>query len=66
MGTIVYGATKAQAVQDELRSIASHATLPAHRVIGNRLWYLAAHRSDTRSELAGSKWIGLMLSSTQS
>lgn len=61
MGTVVYRATKAQAVQDELRSIASHATLLAHRVIGNRLWYLAAHRSDSLSELAGAKWIGLSL-----
>jgi hypothetical protein len=61
MGTIVYRATKAQAIQDELRSIASHATLLAHRVIGNRLWYLAAHRSDSLSELAGAKWIGLTL-----
>jgi hypothetical protein len=61
MGTIVYRATKAQAVQDELRSIASHATLFAHRVIGSRLWYLAAHRSGSLSDLAGSKWIGLTL-----
>ena len=61
MGTIVYRATKGEAVQDELRSIASHATLLAHRVIGNRLWYLAAHRSDSLSELAGAKWIGLTL-----
>lgn len=61
MGTIVYRATKAQAVQDALRSIASHATLLAHKVLGSRLWYVAAHRSESLSELAGSKWIGLTL-----
>jgi len=61
MGTIVYRASKAQAVHDELRDIASHATLLEHRVIGNRLWFVAQHHVDRGVEIAGIKWIGLTL-----
>ena len=61
MGTIVYRASKAQAVEDELRKIASHATLIAHRVIGNRLWFLAQHPAGRDADIAGLKWIGLTL-----
>ena len=61
MGTIVYRASKAQAVHDELRNIASHATLIAHRVIGNRLWFLAQHPASQDADIAGLKWIGLTL-----
>lgn len=60
MGTTVYRASKAQAVHDELRNIASHATLIAHRVIGNRFWFLAQHPA-TQDDIAGLKWIGLTL-----
>lgn len=61
MGTIVYRASKAQAVHDELHNIASHATLLAHRVIGNRLWFVAQHHADRGAEIAGIKWIGITL-----
>lgn len=61
MGTTVYRASKAQAVHDELRNIASHATLIAHRVIGNRLWFLAQHSASAEADIAGLKWIGLTL-----
>jgi hypothetical protein len=58
MGSIVYRATKAQAIRDELASVGASSTVLAHRVIGSRLWFLAqAHRGT----LAGRKWIGLTL-----
>ncbi|MFZ3120386.1 MAG: hypothetical protein WA159_18950 [Variovorax sp.] len=58
MGTIVYRATKDQAIHDELTSIGAYATVLAHRVIGKRLWFLAQTRVGER---AGHKWIGLTL-----
>jgi hypothetical protein len=58
MGAIVYDASKDQAIHDELRSVATHATVLAYRAIGNRLWFLAQARSDDH---AGRKWIGLTL-----
>jgi hypothetical protein len=58
MGTIVYRATKAQAVRDELANVESGARVLAHRVIGRKLWFLAEQRSGER---AGTKWIGLTL-----
>ena len=58
MGTLVYRATKDQAVHDELVSVGASSTVLAHRVIGNRLWFLAQARSGAR---AGRKWIGLTL-----
>ncbi len=58
MGTIVYRATKAQAIRDELTSVGAVATVLAHRVIGNRLWFLAEAKT---GEHAGRKWIGLTL-----
>lgn len=53
MGTIVYRATKAQAMTRELADIASHCTVLAQRLVGPRLWYLA--------ERANVRWIGLVL-----
>jgi len=58
MGSIVYRATKAQAIHDELASVGASSTVLAHRVIGNRLWFLAQIRTGER---AGRKWIGLTL-----
>ncbi|ATA53135.1 hypothetical protein CKY39_07865 [Variovorax boronicumulans] len=58
MGSIVYRATKDQAVHDELASVGVYSTVLAHRVIGNRLWFLAQTRTGER---AGRKWIGLTL-----
>jgi len=58
VGTIVYRATKDQAVHDELVSVGTHGTVLAHRVIGNRLWFLAQTRT---SDHVGRKWIGLTL-----
>jgi len=58
MGSIVYRATKDQAIHDELASVGAYATVLAHRVIGNRLWFLAQHRAGERT---GCKWIGLTL-----
>jgi hypothetical protein len=58
MGTIVYRATKAQAIRDELANIETSARVLAHRVIGRRLWFLAEQRAGER---AGTKWIGLTL-----
>lgn len=58
MGTIVYRATKAQAIHDELASVGASSTVLAHRVIGNRLWFLAQTRTGERT---GRKWIGLTL-----
>lgn len=58
MGTIVYRATKAQAIRDELASIETSARVLAYRVIGRRLWFLAEQRAGER---AGTKWIGLTL-----
>lgn len=58
MGSIVYRATKAQATHDELVSVGAFATVLAHRVIGNRLWFLAEAKT---GEHAGRKWIGLTL-----
>lgn len=58
MGTIVYRATKAQAICDELANIEVSARILAHRVIGRRLWFLAEQRAGDR---AGTKWIGLTL-----
>lgn len=58
MGTIVYRATKAQAIHDELASVSASCTVLAHRAIGNRLWFLAQARA---GEGAGRKWIGLTL-----
>ncbi|MNK81804.1 hypothetical protein D3C87_1015590 [compost metagenome] len=58
MGTIVYRATKDQAVHDELASVGTRGTVLAHRVIGNRLWFLAQTRT---GDNAGRKWIGLTL-----
>lgn len=58
MGTIVYRATKAQAIHDELASVGAFCTVLAHRAIGNRLWFLAQARA---GEGAGRKWIGLTL-----
>lgn len=58
MGTIVYRASKAQAIHDELASVGAFATVLAHRVIGNRLWFLAEFKA---GEHAGRKWIGLTL-----
>ena len=58
MGSIVYRATKAQAIHDELTSVGASSTVLAHRAIGNRLWFLAQTRS---GEQPGRKWIGLTL-----
>jgi hypothetical protein len=58
MGSIVYRATKGQAVHDELQNVGAFAAVLAHRAIGNRLWFLAQTRS---GELAGRIWIGLTL-----
>lgn len=58
MGTIVYRATKAQAIRDELANIDVIAWILEHRVIGRRLWFLAEQRAGER---AGTKWIGLTL-----
>ncbi|MDZ4360167.1 MAG: hypothetical protein U1B84_27770, partial [Variovorax sp.] len=58
MGSIVYRATKAQAIYDELASVGASSAVLAHRVIGNRLWFLAQARTGER---AGRKWIGLTL-----
>lgn len=58
MGTIVYRATKAQAIRDELANIEISARILEHRVIGRRLWFLAEQRAGER---AGTKWIGLTL-----
>lgn len=58
MGTIVYRATKSQAIHDELASVRTYSTVLAHRAIGNRLWFLAQTRAGER---AGRKWIGLTL-----
>jgi len=58
MGTIVYRATKDQAIHDELASVGAHGTVLAQRVIGNRLWFLAETRT---GDNAGRKWIGLTL-----
>ncbi len=58
VGTIVYRATKAQAIHDELTSVGAFATVLAHRAIGNRLWFLAEAKTGAR---AGRKWIGLTL-----
>lgn len=58
MGTIVYDASKDQAVSDELHSVERFARVIASRVIGSRLWFLAEHRAGAH---AGRKWIGLTL-----
>ncbi|MFV0678183.1 hypothetical protein [Variovorax sp. tm] len=58
MGFIVYRASKAQAIHDELAGVSASSTVLAHRSIGNRLWFLAQTRS---GEAAGHKWIGLTL-----
>ncbi|SCX72603.1 hypothetical protein [Variovorax sp. EL159] len=58
MGSIVYRATKDQAIHDELTSVGACSTVLAHRVIGSRLWFLAQTRTGER---AGRKWIGLTL-----
>ena len=58
MGSIVYRATKAQAIHDELASVGASSMVLAHRAIGNRLWFLAQTRS---GEQPGRKWIGLTL-----
>lgn len=58
MGSIVYRATKAQAIHDELASVGISSTVLAHRAIGNRLWFLAQTRG---GEQPGRKWIGLTL-----
>jgi len=58
MGTIVYRASKGQAVADELENVGAFATVLACRVIGSRLWFLAQHRT---GDHAGRKWIGLTL-----
>ena len=58
MGTIVYRATKAQAIRDELANIEVGARILDHRVIGRRLWFLA---KQLVGERAGMKWIGLTL-----
>lgn len=58
MGTIVYRATKAQAIRDELANIDASARVLTYRVIGRRLWFLAEQRAGER---AGTKWIGLTL-----
>ena len=58
MGSIVYRATKEQAILDELASVGAYATVLAHRAIGNRLWFLA---QTSAGENAGRKWIGLTL-----
>ena len=58
MATIVYRATKDQAVHDELASVGASSTVLAHRVVGNRLWFLAEVKAGER---AGHKWIGLTL-----
>jgi hypothetical protein len=58
MGTIVYRATKDQAVHDELASVGAYSTVLAHRAIGNRLWFLAQTHSGAQ---VGRKWIGLTL-----
>ncbi len=45
MGSIVYRATKAQAIRDELASVGASSMVLAHRAIGSRLWFLAqAHK----------------------
>lgn len=58
MGSIVYRATKDQAVHDELQKVGTFASVLAHRSMGNRLWFLAQNRS---GEHAGRIWIGLTL-----
>lgn len=58
MGSIVYRATKEQAIHDELASVGASASVLAHRVLGNRLWFLARTRTGER---AGRTWIGLTL-----
>jgi hypothetical protein len=54
MGTIVYRATRDQAIHDELASVRTSSTVLAHRAIGNRLWFLAQTRA---GEHAGRKCI---------
>ncbi|KPU88109.1 hypothetical protein APR50_42695 [Variovorax paradoxus] len=58
MGSIVYRATKDQAVHDELQNVRAFAAVLAHRAIGNRLWFLAQTRSGKHT---GRIWIGLTL-----
>ncbi len=58
MGSIVYRATKAQAIRDELANVSASSAVLAHRTIGSRLWLLAQAHTGT---LAGRKWIGLTL-----
>lgn len=58
MGSIVYRATKAQAIRDELASVSASSTVLAHRAVGTRLWFLAQVHTGT---LAGQTWIGLSL-----
>ncbi len=58
MGSIVYRATKDQAVHDELQNVGAFAAVLAHRAIGNRLWFLAQTRSGKH---VGRIWIGLTL-----
>ncbi|MDQ0072603.1 hypothetical protein J2W34_004408 [Variovorax boronicumulans] len=58
MGSIVYRATRDQAIHDELANVGAYATVLARRAIGNRLWFLGQTRA---GENAGRKWIGLTL-----
>ena len=58
MGSIVYPASKEQAVHAELQNVEGFAAVLTHRSIGNRLWFLAQTRS---GEHAGRIWIGLTL-----
>lgn len=58
MGTTVYRATKAQAIEDELRDIGSRSVILDRRVIGSRLWVLAQVKEGAS---AGKCWIALSL-----
>jgi len=62
MGTTVYRATRAQAVQDELRDISRRSLVLAHQLRGTRLWVLAQVREGPK---AGTRWIGLTLIRSQ-
>jgi len=62
MGTTVYRATRAQAVQDELRDISVRSLVLAHCVKGARLWVLAQVKGGPQ---AGTRWIALSLIHTQ-
>jgi hypothetical protein len=66
MGTIVYRATKAQAVADELRDIGIRSEVLGHRLKGSRLWVLAQVKTGSCDGIkAGTRWISLSLVKVQ-